>query len=95
MNVTVTLSREQDDGSEQEWEVKCSVTPGHRGTRLDPPEDPEVCIDSIKPLNGAPPLSEDDLDPSEVEKLDLAAVEAAAQGYLDAVEREADCRRDR
>jgi len=93
--VTVTFSRFTDDDQEQSYTVKCSVSGGARATRLDPAEDPEVEIDSITPDPGAPALTEDDLDPSEVEKIELAAVEAAEQSRLDAIEREADCRGDR
>lgn len=77
--VTVTFSRVNDDDQEFCYSVKCEVTPSRRATRLDPPEDAEVEILDIIADGGAPALTEDDLDPSEVEKISVAAQEAAAE----------------
>ena len=77
--VAVTFSRFTDDDQEYSYTVKCEVTPGSPGTRLDPPEDPETAIVSITADPGAPALTEDDLDPSEVEKIDEMARDEAAQ----------------
>lgn len=63
LKTTYEFTRENDDGTEQDLKVRVEITPGCRGTRIDPPEAPTFDILSAKDESGKEvPLTDEEIE---------------------------------